>query len=71
MANPTDADLSYYNSQERQPAEVPELPNDPPFQPPKQSSAQDHTEQRTEKIIAEKQAGFRAHRANLQVENPL
>ena len=32
-------------SQERQPAAVPELPNDQPHQSPKQSHAEDHAEQ--------------------------
>ena len=45
IANPTDPVLSHYTSQERQPAAVPELPNDQPHQPPKQSQAEDHTEQ--------------------------
>ena len=48
--------LSHRTSQERQPAAVPELLNDQPHQPPKQSHAEDHTEQieaTTEKIIAE------------------
>ena len=31
--------------EERQPAAVPELPNDQPYEPPKQSHAEDHTEQ--------------------------
>ena len=31
--------------QERQPVAVPELPNNKPYQPPKQSHAEDHTEQ--------------------------
>ena len=42
MANPVDQALSHYTYQERQPAAVPELLND---QPPKQSHAEDHTEQ--------------------------
>ena len=42
MANPVDQALSHYTSQERQPAAVPELLND---QPPKQSHAEDHSEQ--------------------------
>ena len=48
--------LSHHASQERQPAAVPELPNNKPHQSPKQSHAEDHTEQieaTTEKIIAE------------------
>ena len=45
MAYPMDPVLSHYTSQERQPAAVPELPNDQPHKPPKQSHAEDHTEQ--------------------------
>ena len=45
MANPTDPVLSHHIFQERQLAAVPELPNDQPHQPPKQSHAEDHTEQ--------------------------
>ena len=45
MANPMDPVLSHHTSQERQPAAVPELPNNKPHQSPKQSHAEDHTEQ--------------------------
>ena len=45
MANPVDPVLSHHPSQERQPAAVPELPNDKPHQPPKQSHVEDDTEQ--------------------------
>ena len=45
IANPMEPVLSHYTFQERQPAAVPELPNDQPHQPPKQSHAEDHTEQ--------------------------
>ena len=45
MVNPVDPVLSHYTSQERQPAAVPELLNDQPHRPPKQSHAEDHTEQ--------------------------
>ena len=45
MANPVDPVLSHHTSQERQPAAVPELPNDQPHQLPKQSHAEDCTEQ--------------------------
>ena len=45
MANPVDPVLSHHTSQERQPAAVPELPNDQPHQSPKQSHAEDYTEQ--------------------------
>ena len=37
--------LGHLNSQERQPAALPELPNNQPHQPPKQSHAEDHTQQ--------------------------
>ena len=45
MANPVDPVLSHHTSEERQPAAVPELPNDQPQQSPKKSHAEDHTEQ--------------------------
>ena len=45
MANPMDPVLSHHTSRERQPAAVPELPNNKPHQSPKQSHAEDHTEQ--------------------------
>ena len=64
MANPLDPVLSHHTSQERQPAAVPELPNDQPHQPYKQSHAEDHTEQieAQAEIFVEEQAGFRAAR---------
>ena len=45
MANPMDPVLSHHTSQERQPTAVPELPNNKLHQSPKQSYAEDHTEQ--------------------------
>ena len=45
MANPLDPVLSHHTSQERQPAEVSELSNDQPHQSPRQSHAENHTEQ--------------------------
>ena len=45
MANPMDPVLSHRTSQERQPAAVPELPNNKPHQSPKKSHAEDHAEQ--------------------------
>ena len=45
MANPMDPVLSHHTSQERQPATMPELPNNKPHQSPKQSHAEDHTKQ--------------------------
>ena len=44
MANPMDRVLSRHTSQERQPAAMPELPNNKPHQSPKQSHAEGHTE---------------------------
>ena len=73
--NPMDPVLSHHTSQERQPAAMPELPNNKPHQSPKQSHAEDHTEQieatsrekpQAEKIIAEEQAGFRAGRSTTE-----
>ena len=37
--------LSHHTSQKKQPAAVPELPNNQPHQSPKQSHAEDHIEQ--------------------------
>ena len=45
MANPVDPFLSHYTSQERQPAAVPELPNDQLHQLHKHSHAEGPTEQ--------------------------
>ena len=45
MANTLDLVLSYHTSQERQPAAVPKLPHNQLHQSPKQSHAEDHTEQ--------------------------
>ena len=45
MANPVDPVLNHHTFQERQPATVPELPNDQPHQSPKQSHVEDRTEQ--------------------------
>ena len=42
---PRDPVLAQHTSQERQPAAVPELPNNQPHQSPKQTRAEDHTEQ--------------------------
>ena len=42
MANLEDPVLSHHTSQEKQPAAVPELPNNKPHQSPKQSHAEDH-----------------------------
>ena len=45
MANPIDQVLSHHTPYEMQPAAVPELPNNKPQQSPKQSHADDHSEQ--------------------------
>ena len=70
--------LSHHTSQERQPTTAPELPNDQPHQPPKQSHAEDHTEQikATSREDHRRRTGrFHSrnehHRADLQPENPL
>ena len=78
MANPLDQVLGHHTFQERQPAAVPELPNDQPNQSPKQSHAEDHTEQteatsgedhrwRIDRLHSRKQQ----HRADLQPTNLL
>ena len=59
MANPVDLALSHYTSQVRQPAAMPDLLNDQPHQPPRQSHTEDHTEQ----IEA---TGFRAGRSTTE-----
>ena len=70
--------LSHHTSQERQPAAVPELSNDQPHQSPKQSLAEDLTEQieatsgedhrlRTGRLQSRKEH----HRVDLQPTNPL
>ena len=45
MADPVDPVFGHHTPQESQPAAVPELSNDQPHQPHKQSHAEDHTEQ--------------------------
>ena len=45
MAIPVDPVLGHHDFQERQPAAVPELLNDQPHRPPKQSHAKDYIEQ--------------------------
>ena len=45
MTNAVDPVLGHHTSKERQPAAVPDLPISQPHQPPKQSHAEDHTEQ--------------------------
>ena len=66
--------LSHHTAKEKQPAVVQELPNNQPHQSPKQSHAEDQTEQlkpQAKKIIAEEQASFRAGRStNEQMLNP-
>ena len=78
MANTLNPGFSYYTSQERQPATVPELPNDQPHQSFRQSHCEDHTEQ-TEATGGEDhcrrtcrlQSRKEHHRADLQPTNPL
>ena len=77
MANPMDPVFSHHTSPKRQPAAVPELPNNKPHQSPKQSHAEDHTEQieatsgdhrrRTGRLQSRKEY----HRANLQPTHSL
>ena len=62
MANPLDPVLSHHTSQERQPAAVPELPND---QSPKHSRAEDHTEQ-TEAASERKRSSLKNGQASEQ-----
>ena len=78
MANPMDPVLSHHTSRERQPAAVPEPPNNKPHQSPKQSYAEDHTEQ-IESTNGEDyrrrrgrlQSRKEHHRADLQPTNPM
>ena len=73
MANPLDPLLGYHTSQERQPAALPELPNDHPHQSP----AQSHTEQIEAKSgdhrwkTGRLQRRMEHHRADFQPTNPL
>ena len=78
MANPMDPVVSRHTSQEKKPAAVPELPNNKPHQSPKQSHAEDQTEQieatsgedhrrKTGRLKSRKEH----HRADLQPMNPL
>ena len=69
MAYTVDLVLSHHSSQERQPAAVPELPNNHPHQSSKQNHPEDHTEQieaTNGEIIVEEQAGFRAGRSTTE-----
>ena len=78
MAKPVDPVPSHLTFQERQLAAVPELPSDQPHQSPKQSYAEDHTEQ-SEATSGEDyrrrtgglQSGKEHHRTDLQTTNPL
>ena len=61
--------LSHHTSQERQPAAVPELPNNKPHQSPKQVMLKiilNRLKPQAEKIIAEEKAGFRAGRCTTE-----
>ena len=69
MANSMDPVLSHYASQERQPAAVPELPNNKPHQSPSKVMLKiilNRLKPQAEKIIAEEQAGFRAGRSTTE-----
>ena len=76
-SNPVDPVVGHYTSQERQPATEPELQNNKPHQPPKQSHAEDHTEHfeatngdhcwRTGRLKSRQEH----HRADLQSTNSL
>ena len=69
MASSMDQILNYHSSQERQPAAVPELPNDQPHQPPSKVMLKiklKRLKPQVEKIIAEEQAGFRAGRSTTE-----
>ena len=67
MANLLDPVLSHHTSQERQLVAVPELANNKPHQSPKQSHAEDHTEQ----IEATSGEDHRRRTGRLQPMNPL
>ena len=78
MANTVDPVLSYHTSQERQPAAVPELPNNQPHQSPKVilKIILNRLKPQAEEVIAEEQAGRllsrkEHHRADLQPTNHL
>ena len=67
MANPMDPVLSHHTSQERQPAAMPELPNNKPH--PSKVMLKvilNRLKPQAEKIIAEGQAGFRAGRSTTE-----
>ena len=71
MANPTDPVLSHHTSQERQPAAVPELPNNKPSLVSRPSKVMlkiilKRLKPQAEKIIAEEQTGFRAGRSTTE-----
>ena len=78
MANSVNPVLSHHTSQKRQSATMPELRNDQPHQSPKQSHAEDHTEQIEVTsgedrcwITGRLQSRKEHHRADLQPMNPL
>ena len=68
MDNPMSPVLSHYTSQERQPAAVPELPNNKPHYPSKVMAKiiLKRLKPQAEKIIAEEKAGFRAGRSTTE-----
>ena len=77
MKKTVDRVLSHHTFQKRKPAAVPDLPNNQPHQSPKQSQAEDHTEQieatsgdhrwRTGRLQSRKEH----HRADLQTTHSL
>ena len=70
MANLVDPVLNHHTSQERQPAAVPELPNDQPHShPSKVMLILNRLKPQAEKIITEEQAGFRARSTTEQIFN--
>ena len=69
MAKPVDPVLSHLICQERQPAAVPELPNDQPLNHPSKvmlKTILNRLKPQAEKIIAGEQAGFRAGRSTAE-----
>ena len=66
MANTVDPVLSHHLFQERQPAAVPELPNNQPHQSPMLKIILSRLKPQAENIIAKEQAGFRAGRSTTE-----
>ena len=66
MANTVDPVLSHHLFQEKQPAAVPELPNNQPHQSPMLKIILSRLKPQAENIIAKEQAGFRAGRSTTE-----